>query len=88
MRIVLKSLFFKLAIAPFHTWSPSVYEGSPSSTTFFFVVVPKLAIFVLLLRIFYFGVFGFINSWRYYVILGCVASLEQRKLNSITGILR
>lgn len=91
LTFILISLFFKLAIAPFHTWSPSVYEESPTSTTFFFVVVPKLAIFVLLLRIFYFGFFGFIDSWRYYVIIGavssvivgCVAGLEQRKLKSL-----
>lgn len=91
LTFILISLFFKLAIAPFHTWSPSVYEGSPSSTTFFFVVVPKLGIFVLLLRIFYFGFYGFIDSWRYYVIIGailsvivgCVAGLEQRKLKSL-----
>lgn len=47
------SLLFKLAIAPFHLWSPDVYEGSPSSSTFFFAVVPKLAIFILMIRIFY-----------------------------------
>ena len=54
----------------------------------FFVVVPKLGIFVLLLRIFY---FGFFDSWRNYVILiaianiivGSVAGLEQRKLKSL-----
>lgn len=33
---ILISLLFKLAIAPFHTWAPDVYEGSPSSSTFFF----------------------------------------------------
>ncbi|MCK7472523.1 MAG: hypothetical protein MZV49_00900 [Rhodopseudomonas palustris] len=57
----------------------------------FFVVVPKLGVFVLLLRIFYFGFYGFIDSWRYYVILvaiasvivGSVAGLEQRKLKSL-----
>ena len=47
------SLLFKLAVAPFHLWSIDVYEESPSSSTFFFAVVPKLAIFVLLIRIFY-----------------------------------
>lgn len=30
------SLFFKLALAPFHLWSPDIYEGSPTSSTFFF----------------------------------------------------
>jgi NADH:ubiquinone oxidoreductase subunit 2 (subunit N) len=88
---ILISLFFKLALAPFHTWSPAIYEGSPTTTTFFFVVVPKLGIFVLLLRIFYFGFYGFIDNWKYYVILvaissvivGSVAGLEQRKLKSL-----
>ena len=88
---ILISLFFKLALAPFHTWSPAIYEGSPSSTTFFFVVVPKLGIFVLLLRILYTGFYGFIDSWRYYVILiailsvilGAVVGVEQRKLKSL-----
>ena len=54
------SLLFKLAIAPFHLWSLDVYEGSPSSSTFFFAVIPKLAIFVLLVRIFYSGFFEYI----------------------------
>jgi NADH:ubiquinone oxidoreductase subunit 2 (subunit N) len=91
LTFILISLFFKLAIAPFHSWSPAIYENSPSSTTFFFVVVPKLALFVFLLKIFYFGFFGFIDSWRYYIIIGaissiivgCVAGLEQRKLKSL-----
>ena len=33
--LVILALFFKLALAPFHLWSPDVYEGSPSSSTFF-----------------------------------------------------
>ncbi len=53
------SLLFKLAVAPFHLWSPDVYEGSPSSSTFFFAVVPKLAIFILMIRIFYSSFFEY-----------------------------
>lgn len=34
--LVVLALFFKLALAPFHLWSPDVYEGAPSSSTFFF----------------------------------------------------
>ena len=41
------SLFFKLALAPFHVWSPDIYENSPTSSSFFFAVVPKISIFVL-----------------------------------------
>jgi|TARA_B110000261_G_scaffold157349_1_gene192280 NADH-quinone oxidoreductase subunit N len=88
---ILISLLFKLAIAPFHTWAPDVYEGSPSASTFFFAVVPKLAIFVLLLRIFYYSFFGLFESWRYFIVVSVVLSvivgsfggLEQRKLKSL-----
>lgn len=84
-------LFFKLTAAPFHIWAPDVYEGSPSSSTFFFSVVPKLSIFVLLLRIFYSSFYGFLDNWRYFivaivilsVIVGSFGGLEQRKLKSL-----
>ena len=85
------SLFFKLTVAPFHIWAPDVYEGSPSSSTFFFSVVPKLAIFVLLLRIFYYSFYCFVDSWRYFIVIivvfsiivGSFGGLEQRKLKTL-----
>ncbi len=88
---VLTSLFFKLALAPFHLWSPDVYEGSPTSSSFFFAVVPKLSIFVLLLRIYYCGFYSFIDNWRYSVsfigvasiFIGSFVGLEQKKLKSL-----
>jgi len=88
---ILVGLFFKLTAAPFHLWAPDVYEGSPSSSTFFFSVVPKLAIFVVLLRIFYFSFYGFVDSWRYFIVLvvvfsiivGSFGGVEQRKLKTL-----
>jgi NADH:ubiquinone oxidoreductase subunit 2 (subunit N) len=88
---ILISLFFKLALAPFHLWSPDIYEGSPTSSTFFFAVVPKLSIFVLLLRICYYCFYGFIDYWRLTIVIiailsvfvGSVAGVEQRKLKSL-----
>merc|ERR1712127_1149108 len=88
---LLISLFFKLAIAPFHLWSPDVYEGSPTSSTFFFAVVPKLAVFVLLIRIFYSSFSGYITKWRYYIVtlavltivVGSFGGLEQKRLKSL-----
>jgi NADH-quinone oxidoreductase subunit N len=88
---ILVSLFFKLALAPFHVWSPDVYEGSPSSSTFFFAVVPKIALFVLLLRIFYYSFYNFFDNFRYFLVLisvfsvliGSFVGLEQRKLKSL-----
>lgn len=85
------SLLFKLAIAPFHLWSLDVYEGSPSSSTFFFAVVPKLAIFILFIRIFYSSFFEYVTKWRYYIVIiailtiivGSFGGLEQKKLKSL-----
>ena len=56
------SLLFKLALAPFHLWYPDICENSPTSSTFFFAVVPKLAIFVLLIRIFYYSFYAFVEK--------------------------
>jgi NADH-quinone oxidoreductase subunit N len=53
LSLILFSLFIKLALAPFHLWSLDVYEGSPTSSTFFFAVIGKLSIFVLLVRLCY-----------------------------------
>lgn len=88
---ILISLFFKLALAPFHLWSPDIYEGSPTASTFLFAVVPKLGIFVFLLRICYSSFFVFIDSWRYLMVIisvlsiavGSFAGLEQRKFKSL-----
>ena len=89
--LILISLFFKLAIAPFHVWAPDVYEGSPSSSSFFFSVVPKIGIFVLLLKIFHYSFFGVIDYWRHFIsiiivltiVAGSFGGLEQRKVKSL-----
>jgi NADH-quinone oxidoreductase subunit N len=46
------AFFFKIAAAPLHMWSPDVYEGSPMSSTVFFAVIPKIALFSVFLRFF------------------------------------
>ena len=89
--IVLISLFFKLALSPFHLWSPDVYEGSPSSSTFFFTVISKLSIFVFLLKICYIGFYSIIVDWQLYslivavisILVGSIGGLKQRKFKSI-----
>ena len=86
------SLFIKLSIAPFHYWSLDVYEGSPNTTTFFFAVVPKIGLFVLLTRICYIGFYStFISFYQsFFLILGVISifvgsigGLEQRKLKTL-----
>ena len=86
------SLFIKLSIAPFHYWSLDVYEGSPNTTTFFFAVVPKMGLFILLMRLCYVGFYQiFINDFQIYFLLlatlsvfvGSLGGLEQRKLKTL-----
>ncbi len=43
---------FKIAVVPFHMWTPDVYQGSPTPITAFFSVGPKAVGFVVLMRIF------------------------------------
>jgi NADH-quinone oxidoreductase subunit N len=40
---ILVGLAFKISAVPFHMWAPDVYEGSPTSVTLFFTMVPKVA---------------------------------------------
>jgi hypothetical protein len=86
------SILIKLAIAPFHFWSLDVYEGSPNTTTFFFAVVPKIALFVLLFRICYVSFYQiFTENYQIYffglavlsVFVGSVGGIEQRKLKTL-----
>lgn len=57
-------LLFKLGAAPFHMWLPDIYEGSPTISGLFFSVVPKLSIFIVLVRIYYSGFYDFIVFWQ------------------------
>jgi NADH-quinone oxidoreductase subunit N len=50
--LVLVGFGFKVAVVPFHMWTPDVYEGAPTPVTAFFSVGPKAAGFVVLLRVF------------------------------------
>ena len=50
--LVLAGLAFKAAVAPFHMWTPDVYEGAPSVVTAFMSVAVKAAAFAALLRVF------------------------------------
>ncbi len=53
---------FKVAAAPFHVWTPDVYEGAPAPVVALMSTGPKAAAFALLLRVL-FGAFGSIAAW-------------------------
>jgi NADH-quinone oxidoreductase subunit N len=91
LTLILFSLFIKLALAPFHLWSLDVYEGSPTSSTFFFAVVTKLSVFVLLVRLCYSSFFNLNACWQFYslwigvfsIFVGSFGGLKQRRLKTI-----
>src|SRR5262245_649421 len=53
--MILVGFCFKIATAPFHVWTPDVYEGAPTPVTAFMAAGPKAAGFASLLRVFVFG---------------------------------
>ncbi|HEU5107371.1 MAG TPA: NADH-quinone oxidoreductase subunit NuoN [Micromonosporaceae bacterium] len=68
-------LLFKAAAAPFHVWTPDVYQGAPTPVTAFMAACTKVAAFGALLRVLY---AGFQNvAWEYRPILGVVAVLTM-----------
>ena len=90
--ILCVSILIKLSAAPFHLWSLDVYEGSPNSTTFFFAVLPKIGLFLLLTRICYVGFYhNFITQYQLYffiiavlsIFVGSIGGLKQRKIKTL-----
>ena len=88
---IIAGLLFKLAAAPFHTWAPDVYEGSPTIITTFFAIIPKIAIITLFSRviiyllnqhIFYFNQF-LIFSGVLSLFIGTFGALYQKKIKRL-----
>ena len=85
------AFFFKIAAAPFHMWSPDVYEGSPTSSTIFFAVIPKIALFAVFLRLFQTIFSSFEETFLFAliffsissVIVGSFVALRQKKLKRL-----
>ena len=51
---MLASLGFKVSLVPFHTWAPDVYEGASASMAGYMSIVPKIAAFIVIMRLFEF----------------------------------
>lgn len=81
--MILVAFFFKVSAAPFHAWSPDVYEGSPTSSTVFFSIVPKLGLFAILVRVF---ADTFYLFYDVYVIAAAVVSLVSIFVGSLGAL--
>jgi NADH-quinone oxidoreductase subunit N len=72
---IVAGLAFKLSAVPFHMWTPDVYEGAPTPVTAFMSTAPKVAPFVVLLRIMIVP-FGHVTvQWQPIIILVSIASM-------------
>ena len=83
---ILSALLFKLSAAPFHLWTPDIYEGSPTAITAFFAIVPKISILALLTRLSYFGFYDLLFSWQELIILASISSIVVGTLGSLVQL--
>jgi NADH-quinone oxidoreductase subunit N len=80
-------LAFKASVAPFHQWTPDVYQGAPTPITAFMAVATKAAAFAIFLRLFDHALGG-VNDWGpalaalavVTIAIGNVGALTQRSL--------
>jgi len=92
--LVLVGFGFKIAIVPFHMWTPDVYEGAPTPVTAFFSVGPKAAGFIVLLRVLmnFWGTtqndsLVFLALWTMSVLTMIVANLVALRQTNVKRIL-
>ena len=88
---ILVGLAFKVSAVPFHMWAPDVYEGSPTSVTTFFAIVPKVAALTVFIRFLYVPFINVIGQWQMIIIfislasmiLGAVAAIGQTNIKRL-----
>jgi NADH-quinone oxidoreductase subunit N len=80
---LLSGLAFKVSAAPFHMWTPDVYEGSPTPVTAFFAAAPKLAAIVLISRVLYEGFAPLKSDWQQVVALIALLSMFVGALGAL-----
>jgi NADH-quinone oxidoreductase subunit N len=75
MVFLIAGLAFKISAAPFHMWTPDVYEGAPTPVVAFFAGAPKLAAMVLISRVLTEAFGGVASQWRELLILLAISSV-------------
>ena len=90
---ILVGLAFKISAVPFHMWAPDVYEGSPTSVTLFFAIVPKIAALTVFIRFLYVPFANMVDQWQTIIvflsiasmIFGAVAAIGQNNLKRLVA---
>jgi NADH-quinone oxidoreductase subunit N len=91
MVFVLAGMAFKVSAAPFHMWTPDVYEGAPTPITAFLATAPKVAAMALIARVVQDAFGGVIRDWSQVLaalsvasmFLGAIAAIGQRDIKRL-----
>jgi NADH-quinone oxidoreductase subunit N len=86
-------LAFKLSVAPFHQWTPDVYQGAPTPVTAFMAVATKAAAFAVFVRFFEVALGPAVDNWQpalaalaaISIVVGNVGALGQSSLKRLLG---
>ena len=86
-------LAFKASVAPFHQWTPDVYQGAPTPVTAFMAVATKAAALAIILRLFGEGLFGLHDDWApalaalavTTIVIGNAGAIATRSLKRMLG---
>ncbi len=80
---LVSGLAFKVSAAPFHMWTPDVYEGSPTPVTAFFAAAPKFASMALFARIMVEAFPNIIEQWQMVIVLISIMSMAIGAFSAI-----
>ncbi len=82
---------FKVSAAPFHMWTPDVYEGAPSAVTAFLATAPKMAAMALFARVVHDAFGGVVGDWQQIIaflsvlsmFVGAIAAIGQTDIKRL-----
>ncbi|MEO6698711.1 MAG: NADH-quinone oxidoreductase subunit NuoN [Paraperlucidibaca sp.] len=93
LALILAALAFKLSLAPFHLWTPDVYEGAPAPVAAYLATVSKVAVFAVLLRLLIEAPAAHSSVWSMIfaviafasMIIGNLLALNQSNIKRLLG---
>ena len=91
--LAVTGLAFKTSIAPFHQWTPDVYQGAPTPVTAFMAVATKAAAFAVFIRFFLVALGPAVDDWQpalaalaaISIVVGNIGALGQDSLKRLLG---
>jgi len=81
--LLIFSMAFKVSAAPFHFWTPDVYDGAPTVFTSFMATIVKSAAFIAFIRLFYQGFGNIHETWKFSIAIITVLTLA---IGNITAV--